>query len=128
MGPGRVGAFGAGCLPDPRSRIRDDVPTVQGRPVRRAGLADARGTDLRSRERVSRPPSRRPTPGGKGGRTVREAEDCLGVIIGIIDAVNDQEAAVTLVGPRESVEVTQVVLGLLAKGVRSALSRLGGVG
>ena len=65
---------------------------------------------------------------GKGGRTVREAEDRLGVIIGIIDAINDQEAAVTLVGPRENVEVAQVVLGLLAKGVRSALSRLGGVG
>ena len=65
---------------------------------------------------------------GKGGRTVREAEDRLGVIIGRIDADNDQEAAVTLVGPREKVEVAQVVLGLLAKGVRSALSRFGGVG
>ena len=36
--------------------------------------------------------------------------------------------AVTLVGPREKVEVAQVVLGLLAKGVRSAFSRFGGVG
>lgn len=65
---------------------------------------------------------------GRGGRTVRKAKDRLGVIIGIIDAVNDQEAEVTLVGPREKVEIARVALGLLGKGVSSALSRLSGVG
>lgn len=61
---------------------------------------------------------------GKGGRSVREAEDRLGVIIGIIDKFNEDEALVTLVGPPERVKVAGVVLPLLAKGVRSVLSRI----
>ena len=55
---------------------------------------------------------------------VHEAEDWLGVIIGVIDRLDDQQVAVTSVGPRARVEIMEMVLGLAVKGVRSALTQL----
>ena len=55
---------------------------------------------------------------------VRMAENQLGIIIEINDRFNNQEATVTMVGPRYKVELAESVLGLVAKGVHSALTRI----
>ena len=61
---------------------------------------------------------------GKGGRTIREAEDRLGIILDIMDANSGREAVVSIVGPPAKVAVAAAVLPILAKGSRTVLSRL----
>ena len=81
------------------------------------GLGDA------DRREVTVPRSAVPHLVGRGGQTVRAAEDALGVLIGIIDGTDDQ-ATVTLIGPLAQVVLAREVIPALAVGARSILTRL----
>lgn len=48
----------------------------------------------------------------------------MGIIIGIIDGINDQQEAMTPVNSQNKVEVAQVMLGLVSKCLWSGLSGL----
>ena len=96
------------CAPGPPSRWAWLTP---------AGLRDAAAGE------VQVPRAAVPHVVGRAGRIVREAEEKLGVIIGIMDLKNG-EALVTVLGPQDHVDAACTVVQWLAKGARSVLTRL----
>ena len=61
---------------------------------------------------------------GRGGRTVADLEETLGIIIGIADSQEENRALVTLIGPEDRLQAAKHVVEAIAKGARSLLSRI----
>ena len=85
------------------------------------GLATA------ARRAVAVPKAAIPHLIGRGGRGIRETEESLGLLIGIMDGAQG-DATVTLIGPEEKLEVGAAVVTALGQGVRSVLGRLFNIG
>ena len=84
------------------------------------GLAEAATTELEvARASV-------PHLVGRGGRTVADLEETLGIIIGIADSQNENRALVTLIGPKDRLQAAKHVVEATAKGASSLLSRIKG--
>ena len=99
------------CLPDPR---RWEWLTPEG-------LATA------AHRAVTVPRASIPHLIGRGGRGIRQAEESLGLLIGLMDRAQG-DATVTLIGPEEKLEMGAAVVTALGQGVRSVLGRLLGNG
>ena len=89
----------------------------------RWGWLTPEGLGTADREEVTVPRSAVPHLVGRRGETVREAENSLGVLIGIMDGT-DNQATVTLIGPLAQVGLAREVVTALAVGARSILTRL----
>ena len=60
---------------------------------------------------------------GRGGSMIRQMEDILGLIVGVVDG-RDGQASVTVFGPRERVDLALPVIQCVSEGGRSILTRL----
>ena len=60
---------------------------------------------------------------GKGGSTIHQIEECMGIIVGVADTA-EGEVMVTLFGPASRVTAARLVIQCLARGAGSLLSRL----
>ena len=69
------------------------------------------------------PKSAAPHLVGRGGSMIRQMEDILGLIVGIVDG-RDGKASVTVFGPRERVDLALPVIQCVSEGGRSILTRL----
>ena len=85
------------------------------------GLATA------ARRAVAVPNSAIPHLIGRGGRGIRDTEESLGLLIGVMDGAQG-DATVTLIGPAEKLEFGAAVVTALGQSVRSVLTPLLGIG
>ena len=60
---------------------------------------------------------------GRGGSIIRQIEDILGLIVGVVDG-RDGTASVTVFGPRERVDLAKPIIQCVSEGGRSILTRL----
>ena len=62
---------------------------------------------------------------GKRGQSITKMEDFFGIVVGIRDGDEAEEAFVSLIGPKTCLEAASFVLNCVARGARSILTRLG---
>ena len=60
---------------------------------------------------------------GRGGSMIRQIEDILGLIVGVVDG-GDGNASVTVFGPQDRVDLAMPVIQCVSEGGRSILTRL----
>ena len=82
-------------------------------------------TGLGAAERKELQVSRHAVPHlvGRGGNTIRQMEEIMGIILGVADG-EEGEVCVSLFGPRERLDWAQKVVECVAKGARSLLRHL----
>ena len=90
-------------------------------------MANARGAGDHRAPRGHSPEGLHPPLDRARGRGIRQAEESLGLLIGLMDRAQG-DATVTLIGPEEKLEMGAAVVTALGQGVRSVLGRLLGNG